>query len=235
MQEPDYTAREAINSPVLGYEWDMKISRAIMVANPDRNARLDAALSLLSVDARMATVGAVGQWVVWRYQGIVDISDALLRIEAVFAQAVDPRYANVTQPDEPFPTDNQDAYGPLKAARMILAYASEAFAKSRGVASFVISMILLARHVLPDKRPMEKWLQQVLKRAAALYPQSGPPPGRPPPSPRLFALDAVLSDDTLRDGLAEFLASLDPGANRYLRPGDELLQLGFRGTPYAHP
>ena len=216
------------------YKWNLEVSRAIRHPLDGEHPRLAKALGMVNLPAAFALVLANAEWVAWRFEGIIDIGDALARIEAGYAALADPRYADIPQPDEPFPAQLQDAYGPLKLARMLIPTACEYYRRRDPIVSAVaLSMALLARHVCSNRVAFDKWLSAVLRNCHAHYPPSKPPSDEQGPLPRAF-FEAPGHWDVAagRALLAQFLAELDPAANPYLLSAQDLHGLGFQGTPY---
>ncbi|AET93675.1 hypothetical protein BYI23_D001650 (plasmid) [Burkholderia sp. YI23] len=209
----------------LQYEWDVEVSRSITYPLEEEHPRLARAFELISDRAALALAMASAEWVAQRFEGIIDIGDALRRIEAGYAAVIDPRLATLPTPDEPFPDELQDAHGPLKLARMIITTAFEYMKDGEGVVDESLSMALLARHVCPQRKKYDAWLSAVLKRAAKHYPYvEDEPPEHQSPVPREFfdlAPDWTPAHDTTE--LRAFLASLDPARNPYLI-ADEVLR-----------
>lgn len=206
-----------IGQPIT-YPWDTGESRKILWAAAEDYPSLAAAIMPISSRAGMALLAAVAEWVAWRYDGIIDISDALARIEATYVAAITPELVRMPMPDEPFPDDNGDAYGPLMLIRMLMSMGiDDARQDERVVLSRVFSAVLLARHVLSKPEVFERWLADVLRRANADYPATEVPPEQQPPiGPKFFLVggeEALVPSERGADGLA-----LQAAANRYLHP-----------------
>lgn len=170
---------------------------------------------------------AVAEWVAWRYEGMVPLDDPLLRIAAGYAALADARYAASLEPDNDFPDDMQDAHGPLMLLRLPLSDAWPAFVDGDvAVYQYALSMALLARHVLPDARPFERWLSATLARCAQVAPRDTA--NRPLPTRAFFDAPAVRDEAT-----AAYLHALRPGRNRYPQPADALSEQGWKETPYV--
>jgi hypothetical protein len=229
----DIEAAEVAGKP-LTYAWNLEVSRAIRHPLDTEHRRLANALSLLDEHACFALVLACAEWVAWRLSSIIDVDDALARIEAGYAALVDPRYAEIPLPKEPFPQVQRDAHGPLMLARILLSQALGYHAQGdRIVAAVTLSMALLARHVCPEPKAFDAWLSGALRRCHQFFPASASDVAKSPRIPPQF-LDLTTTWDAGAATIAvqHFLASLDPAANPYLRSAQELRALGFAGTPY---
>ncbi|AQH03957.1 hypothetical protein A9R05_33845 (plasmid) [Burkholderia sp. KK1] len=210
----------------LHYEWNIEVSRSITYPLEDEHPRLLRAFGLINDRAALALAMASAEWVAGRFEGIIDIGDAMARIEAGYAAVIDERLATLPKPSEPFPDDLQDAHGPLKLARMLISDTFGYFLKrSEGVVHASLSMALLARLVCPQPDAFDAWLSAALKRCHQHFPYvKGQPPEQQRPVPREFfdlAPDWTPAHATTE--LRAFLASLDPARNPYLI-ADEVLR-----------
>jgi hypothetical protein len=89
-QAPPDIARAGVIGPPISYEWSTDVPDDILWASDEEYPGLARAMTPLSLRAGMALLAATAQWVSWRYSGLVDIDDALQRVEAGYAAAVDP-------------------------------------------------------------------------------------------------------------------------------------------------
>lgn len=217
------------------YEWDITVSRAMLYLMDGEHASLVEAFWRMNPRAGLAAVMATAEWVAWRFHGWVDATDLLQRIEAGYAAVVDWRYADVAQPQEPFPSDDQHMHGPLKLARMLVAYALD-YAK-RGepvVLSNGVSMALLARHVSPDAMAFDKWLSVTLRRCSLMHSAAKGDATTWSFVPRAwFYADQAVQGVSAEDQMGAFLAALKPAENPYLRTPESMRALGFVGEPYV--
>ncbi|QSN64242.1 hypothetical protein [Caballeronia sp. M1242] len=227
----------AIAGAPMTYEWDLFVSRSIHHPLFEEHPRLMKAFMKLSVRAAFALTLAQAEWVAWRFEGIVDISDILHRIEAGYAALVDPRYAVLPTPDEPFPDDLQNAHGPVMLARMLLTSGFEYYRQCDAMdRAQGISMALLARHVCPDNAKFDKWLSEACKRCHAQSPAMDVPLVQQPAVPReLFELADDWDPATASALQDAFVKGLDPDTNPYLVSVARLRQLGVMSTPYSRP
>lgn len=216
---PPDIARAGIPGAPIDYAWSTDVSDGIVWASDEDDPALARAITPLSLRAGMALLAAAVEWVAWRYAGIVDITDALQRVEAGYAAAVDPARARLPMPDEPFPRDKGKAQGPLKLARMLLSWGFEALRRGDSeVLSRAFSAILLARHVVPDVVAFEAWLEDVLRRSDARFPRTPLPlDAQPSIAPSFFESGADSRESSLRDRMEEFVRGLS-SANPYLLP-----------------
>jgi len=218
----------------LDYEWDTDVSDDLLYPPEGQLPRLAQAYWQCDQRTGFALALATAEWTAWRFDGIVDIGDVLRRIEAGYAALIDARYADLPEPDEPFPETLQDAHGPLKLARMLI---SRAYAYhlqgDRSVHAVGFSLALLALHLYARVPALEGWLERTLRRCNALHPPTDVPLSSQRPVARSFFFAAADAPDSTPADLRGFLAELKPADNRYLRGADSMCALGFAGTPYT--
>lgn len=238
MDIPEPIAAAGIAGAPVRHKWSTPVSDALMYPDEDTQPRLAHAMETIGERAAFGLAMALAEWVAWRCHGLIDIADALARIEAGYAAVIDPRYAVLPMPDEPFPKDRRELHGPLKQARMIISDAhADLSTDPDPVNGWAFRMALLAKHVVPQQAALEAWLTAALKRTFARYPLRDEPLSTQAPVARAFFFDpdSVAGDDLMRRALDDFLAGLDPSANPYLRTAAQLHALGFAGTPYRYP
>lgn len=222
MEMPKHIASTGIAGQPIQYLWGLDVSRAIRHPLDDEHVRLAEACRSLGGRGALALLLAVAQWVAWRYDGIIDARDAHLRIEAGFSGVLDHTTAVLPEPSEPFPKDQGKAHGPLKLARMLITEAWDTYrSKPAFVAESLLSMVLLARHVVADHPGFEEWLSATMRRTHALCPATdAPPPGQVALPPQFFA-DAPADTHAQRAALWDaFLAGIERQGQPYLRQAD---------------
>lgn len=223
---PDYIAKAHISGAPVRHTW--KSDEHFIRDSPAMEKQFFA--TTFRGVAAIAT--GTAEWIVWRFEGLSESSDAKQYIEACWAGMINPLYrvewrgkkeADITGPIEQ----------PLAHCCALLDRVYHlATIKSNGAAGNAIYLAYLARHVMPKKAPFEDWLKFAFSRCAEMYPRSQADP-LGPPVPR-EALDAHFSFDPTKAPalLSNFLERLDPSTNPYLRSADEMITLGFIGTPY---
>lgn len=222
------------------YEWTRRIANKFQAVPGEDYPKLWDALEELSLRACYALGVACSEWVVARFQHLSNVADAELRIEAASAATIDWRYANPSEPDAPDSGPNPDPVAePLWLAALFLfdlhgfyvkTYEGE---KNQGIRGTALSLILLARHVVPKKAGFDKWLTASMRKAKAQYPAAKSPiqkEGNVPPA--FFEVDFKWSEDAAAESQANILASLNPARNPYLRKPSQMKADGFKGDPY---
>jgi hypothetical protein len=174
----------------------------------------------------------------------VDLVDAIDRIEAAWAGAIDPAYmrdldADMTHDDDQFPVE-----GAFELALCLLGETSAEYGEgSIYLAESVVKLATLAAHVLPDKDIFQAWLSPTVRRLAQIFPRTADydrssgiyDASHEKPVPREFFDPSFHYDDAAAAAaIRQFLKSLDPRRNPYLSSADEMKAAGFAGTPYNY-
>ena len=239
MKIPSYIQSANIIGAPIAYKWSDDIASNI---DDTDNARLYRAVDAANFRAKMAVGAALAEWAVWRFEGLVDISDGLLRVEAAWAAVIHPEYVNDFEYDTTADDDTEPIVGPYQSA---LYYLGETAADYLGqniyLAESVVKQATLARHVMPDKKKFDAWLSDALRRLAAAFPRTSEydtgtelyDASAEPPVPRaFFETGYVHTDAACRQALSDFLSGLDYKRNPYLRSPKEMAKHGFVGTAY---
>jgi hypothetical protein len=225
----------ALNLPAMpvDYEWDIGFYNKFSSVTDEDNPRLADALQLINTKAAFALGVACSEWVVARVEGHADTSDALLRIEAAWAAAVDPRYATL-QPPNPSPASDQFA-DPLEVAMELIAYAHEhCTSNGKGVRPSTQGLAMLVDHIAGRHPAYAPWLAESLRRCHEHYPASKASVEEERSVPQeLFEPGFIWSEEAVTKALERFVQTLSPAGNRYLRSPEEMLAAGFKGVPYG--
>jgi hypothetical protein len=233
---PSFLVESGISAAPLSYEWDSVVRNRYWDPIDEYSPRLVSALGRLSDRATFALGVACCRWVLARLQDHIDISDALLQVEAAGAACVDWRYANIPEPlsldrDAPRPVAS-----PLFLAISLLSRSHECLGPENNpvrVFTCTQGFAMLADHLAGHDRFFEGWLMESLRRGYEHFPASELPMVEQSPVPvALFDPGFVWSQDAVELALAEAVAGLDPATNPYLRSAGEMEALGFVGQPY---
>lgn len=220
MELPNHIAVSGIAGQPIQYLWGLDVSRAIRHPLEDEHPRLAEACQSIGGRGALALLLAVAEWVAWRYAGIIDIRDACQRIEAGYSGVLNHTTAVLPEPSEPFPKEQGKAHGPLKLARMLITEAWDTYrAKPAFVAESLLSMVLLARHVVADHPAFEAWLSTTMRRTHALCPATEAPPPEQVALPPQFFAGAPADSPAQRAELWDaFLATIERTGHPYLTP-----------------
>ncbi|MCL1917079.1 MAG: hypothetical protein FWG14_02000 [Peptococcaceae bacterium] len=109
----------------------------------------------------------------------------------------------------------------------------------------IVGIALLAEYITPEKKLFREWFTDVLKRAAEVYPcrynysddgvneKEEYDYSSEPPVFREFFFDSDSYDEEVVKQRANiFMQSVKDDNNPYLRSSEEMIELGFNGTPY---
>ena len=206
------------------------------------NVRLYRAIDLSSFRAKMAIGAFLAELTVWRFHGLLDISDGLLRVEAAWSAVIDPEYVN----DLDFEVMSDHDTQPVEAAYQSALYylgetSADYFGKNIFLAEAVTKQAALARHVFPDKKQFDLLLTEILRRIAADFPRTTEydeetelyDASAESPIPRAyFDRSFTCNSANLKGGVSDFLRGLDFKHNPYLRSPEQMAQHGFVGVAY---
>lgn len=241
---PTYVTDASIAGAPIGYKWDNNLAMRFHAAK-DQNVRLYTAVDEASFKAKMSLGVAVAEWNIWRFEGHAPIEDALLRIEAAWACAIDPMYSkNLRFKLTPSVHESADpVLGPLEIAVSALGVTYAHFEKkSIYIAEPVVRQATLAKHLIPGKTVFSDWLSAAVRKTAETFPRGATydtttrvydASHETPVAREFFESAFVYSEASSRAALKAFLEALDPAANPYLNTADEMRSMGFKGTPYT--
>lgn len=240
---PRYIESAGIIGASIKYKWSNDLA---MSFDDAENVRLYNAIDKSNFKAKMAIGALLTEWIVWRFHGRADLVDAHNRIEAAWASIIDPAYVRGLDFEL---TDRDDFHdkaiveGPLEIALDFLAVISSRYIEgSIYLAEPIAKQAMLAQHLMPNKKMFSSWLSDILRRTAKVFPREADydegagiyDASHEKPVPReFFDPEFKYTDGAAEKALREFLQTLDPGKNPYLRTPEEMKALGFTGTPYS--
>lgn len=237
MKLPAYLTTLKLSTLPVDYDWDWEILIPFRECTVEDNPRLAEALDPISTKAAFALGVACFEWVVARVEGHVDTSDALQRVEAAWAAAIDPRYASLPQPPRSTSSPPQEFVRPFHLATKILSDVRATYTDNDlvdKVYSGAQGLVMLVDHVAGRHQAFDPWLADSLRRCHEHFPASEDPVEEQKPVPReFFEPSFVWSEDAVQEAIRRFVESLDPAANPYLRASEEMLANGFEGQPYG--
>src|ERR1700687_2455790 len=112
---PGYISSSNIIGSPINYKWNTEIAADLMERE---NRKLESAVEKLTFRAGFAVGVAITEWIVWRFEGYADLSDAHNRVEAAWAGVIDPAYVKSLEKELPEDEDIDDKEiigGPLEA------------------------------------------------------------------------------------------------------------------------
>lgn len=202
-------------------------------------------LMQLSPRAGLALAAGMAEWVVWRLDGLEPYRDVADFAEACWASVIDPDYTIE------WSRQGKILQGPVLGPQLIAARSlDKVFLGTWRRESTIRNcqyLAFLCQHVWKRRKVFKEWLLFVFDRLAALYPISpvtqdyhemrGKTGEEPFEFGDIVPREAMDPDFTLDQGevpnmLNAFLQGLNPDTNRFLRTPREMIDLGFKGTPY---
>lgn len=231
--------RAGIAQPRLRFLWD---EWQVSAHYTDIDEVLLARVTPLCPRAQRALTIAIAEWIVYRFEGLDPDPDPLLFLEAAWAANLDTRYAHDIE------IDDADWGGPVRGPlSMALTFVADALFAEEADDQPAMNpcwAARFARHVLPDTRSFDPWLDAVVDRLVPLYPalpeaaRDWFDPSRnlgPPVPPDVFDTTVPFDPARTDEHLARFLAMLDPRSNPFLCTPAEMRADGFAGRPYRWP
>jgi len=202
-------------------------------------------LDRLTNKANTGLTIAIGEWICERFSTLDPDPSPKEYLEAAWAGVVHPAYCKYTE------TNDDDWRGPIRAPlALTITLVNDALfglGYDPHVARRVCWLYNLARHVLPDTRAFETWLEACARRmdqfhGQAVNAQGGDEedlfadfPGQGAPVPR-EAFDPAFAYSPMDAPvlLDEFLRSLRPESNAFLRSLEELSDIEDIPEPYRY-
>jgi hypothetical protein len=242
MNEPEYISELGVVGAPLRYKWSNDLALEFYAAK-DQNLKLYDAVDLSTYRAVMALGIVVTECIVWRFKGLTNLTDSMNRVEAAWASSLDPTYARSLKIEFTKDNDREFVEGPLELAMRVLNILDTRFRKGLiYLPGTVVKQAILAQHLFPDKKKFSNWLSDLLKRTAEAFPRTVKYDRKTeiydaslekPVPPQFFSTRFTYSEAAARDAWNQFLQSLKPAENPYLRTPDEMIAAGFEGTPYV--
>ncbi|NKI94695.1 hypothetical protein [Rhizobacter sp. SG703] len=243
LTKPTFIPSNLSDAP-LDFPWDNGI--AVSLSDPDEQpARLVEAVWKLNYKAKAALALCCLEWVLWRLDGPGDVGDPLQRIEAAWASTLQPAYSNSLDFDDVRDDVHQkgNPAGPRQTVLNLLDDWHFALTKSRTALEWAtVKAAHLGSLTLPTSSGYEAWLQRTISALASAFPCSKEfdhsartfDHSAERAIPRAWFESLTVPPDAAADRAAwdTFLRNLDPTANPYLVPADEMRAAGFVGEPY---
>jgi hypothetical protein len=226
-----YIDRSDIQDRTLRYRWDdWNFDDAEEPVDPE----LLQQLQKLSLRANIAFAVATTEWMVFRFERMLDDPLPFDYLEAAWAQIVDPHYALEWWD----PLRDEEWVGPVKgpireAVAWVINIMRDVDETKEHPAEMGASLSKLTEHVLSDAAPYLAWRERALQRLQRFYPfDPADPLGDVVPRE---ALDPALpfQPEQTESLVNRFLAGLNVEENDFLQPPEDMLEEGFEGTPYV--
>ena len=238
---PPHIRNAAVDSLELRYRWDdWKASEEFRHPVPEAIGSLTEVVPR----ARVALGIGVYEWIIARFRRVSDDPGPADLAEAAWCGCVDRRYLLETE------FTREEWLGPIRgplwcAATWLVPMVLAGEADPEEVDSGLAYLPRLALHVLPDATPFMGWLEAAVARMVRFYPLPSVDPfedlfgereeGRRGPLVPQEVLDPGYGfrpeDATML--VEQFLRSVDPRRNPYLRSAADMRRAGFEGRAYG--
>jgi len=178
----------------------------------------------------------------------IDCNQFALKIEALWAGAIDPLYLKTFKFGYEY-DDEDEKPTPFSSNWFVLIFFTKKYMEgSFYIHHYLMNLSMLARHLMPNKRLFDKWFAETMDKTAETFPCSydyddldmGDTEARydcsdDAPVLREFFFDPEFqySEEAAKPLLNTFLQSLDYNNNPWICTPEEMLEKGFKGTPYT--
>lgn len=246
MAGPETIVKAPAGGFPVAHEWNPALAEKFYLWE-EEDIRLIELIQRIGYKGQMALGVALVEWLLWRFEGMADLTLGHRAVEASWATVIHVAYSKPlgfepknVPPLSPLP----EVDGPLRIGLSVLREMRGRYLKGKPqLAASVMKLALLDRHVIPARAEFERWLSATLERVAKAMPAGPEPesgtydPAAGTPVTREFFFDPSfdLKKETNRAALSSFLAALEPGSHPFLRTPEELQKEGFTGEPYRFP
>ncbi|MCL1916863.1 MAG: hypothetical protein FWG14_00890 [Peptococcaceae bacterium] len=169
------------------------------------------------------------------------------KIESLWAATINPLYLKTFTFDWEYYDDNEE-FTPYASNWVVLRHMlKECTQSSFTIHRYLINLSMLSRHLTPNKKLFDNWFTKVMCNTTEIFPCtydyadldfddvdarydcSGE---APIPREFFFNPEFEYSEEAAKPILNTFLQSLDYNNNPWLCTPEEMLEKGFKGTPY---
>ncbi len=245
---PSYIEKTGIQGKPVRYKWESGGGSQYY----DRiSVKIKQPMQDMSPRALLALSAGISEWILWRLHNFTTFPDPYQFVEAIWAGVVDFRYAV----SDWSTTSHLDLLTPELEPQIDMALLlSEALRdtenrSNRGDTGCYLAF--LSQHIVGNNKDYKTWLKFCFSRLNKLYPKN--------PETRKYHLaashtvedkenydwgvpvprEALDPDFDFKPEMAEelinnYLQKLDYTTNRFLRSPEEMISLGFEGTPYTY-
>jgi hypothetical protein len=245
LQTPDVIETATCAGVPVAFKWNEEISSKFAFEE-ELNVRMAEAFNEMSYRTNVTVAVCVFEWFVRRFDGILDLTDAYLRLEAAWASAINPHYLNEKKFRNykygdalPPPCDNVLTVGIARIWKPLKSYLGAEI----GLSAECVNLALLTHYVMSDPSAFDKWLEAALRKGAASFPREVASYDykadfydfrveKIVPREFFFDPDFHYSDVAAMEVLQRFLDTLNPEVNPYLHTADEMKAEGYARTPY---
>lgn len=235
----------------LDYKWNKKVLNTI---DEIGNSKLLDIIVKINQKATLGLATAFAEWIFWRLKNSIEVELNGEKLESYFLVAeahwvglIDRKYIKNWNYNVPFP-DGKIAQPLWNTLNYLDMTRGPYIDGNYYIYNSIDSLAMLARQVTPnDFIPVfEQWLTSVIQKAIQLFPatyditeiinEKDYDPSIEPFIPREFFFDINFNYETadLAQIQRTLLANTHWQENRFLNTPDEMIELGFVGTPYQY-
>lgn len=226
--KPKYIDDSKICDTSLRYVWDDWDLQSIFVPQSDE---FHGRMAGLTHRSNIAFTIACAEWIVFRYEKLSDDIIPFHHLEASWAGQLDWRYMKYWEPV------NKEWLGPIRGALSLgIIFVNEVLMEAEQYedpAMVSAEVSNLAVHIMTDTRNFNEWRSRVIARLETYFPLD-----EADPLGDVVPREAMDPDFDFRPEMTEklvqvYLDKLTPGVNPILRTPEQMIESGFKGTPYV--
>lgn len=242
---PDDIKKANCAGAPVDFDWNEELSSKFAF-DKELNVRMAEAFNKANYRTNVALAICVFEWFARRFEGVLDLTDAYLRLEAAWACAINLHYLDKKAFEKyehgealPPPATNVLTVGISRLWKPLTVYRRARI----NIAGESVNLALFTHYVMSDPTAFDGWLEATLRRGAKTFPREVKTydwkanfynftQERIVPREFFFDPDFEYSDDAAMSVLQQFLDSLDPEKNPYLHTPEEMKANGYTRTPY---
>jgi len=246
--ENDLLNLNSISHPI-DYKWSDKILGKF-ANTTDKHPRLENALCKIGYKASIGLGASMSELIFRRLNGSQELTDEMIqdikyRLDAMWISSIDPLYVYLLRYNSRKESSEGEIHGPLWIMLSDIELLSFKFnEKSYYIHEHIVGISLLSEYLSPQKKIFREWFTNILKKASEVYPCSYDYDNddldgkydysnEPPVFREFFFGSEPYDEEVAKQKAREFMQSVKDSGNPYLRSPEEMIELGFKGTPYT--
>jgi len=173
LQKPIEIEKSKCTGVPVDFKWNEELCSKFAF-DEELNVRMSEAMYTPNYRTNITLAVCLFEWFVRRFEGVLDLTDAFLRLEAAWACTINPSYLNIdefqiyTYGDAlPPPSNNVLTVGIARIWKPLRAYMWGEI----GLAGASVNLALLTHHVMSAPVPFDNWLEAAIRKGAATFPR----------------------------------------------------------------
>ncbi len=183
LKKPQMLESLGISEKKPNYKWNSWIALGYIADDffdeiPDRlkdigieSSELRNKINQLPLNTQYAIGLAITEWIFWRFEKLQDITDEIERVESAWAGLININYIKSLEYEMKEDDDKEPIKGAIEVAKdflndLYLYYKDPEDHKY--LASIVVRQLLLARHLMFNKKEFLSWFEEVMERVATI-------------------------------------------------------------------